>query len=216
MNKKKIKKYYDKFSDVPSCPSEIFTHLLEKIKFNDKDFKKLTGEIDKVLGITQNEVSFTFYFTPEATPRPRTSKNGHSFYVKTTMDYYKVFKEFKEKYSNIKGVITTPCKFMVLSYFPIPENLNKVEKVLAELNLLRNVSHPDWDNLGKTYSDMVRDHLILDDRLIYDGRSIKQYSAKPRIEIYISYDTDYDSKYNKKKIEGWKNYQELVEGKEDL
>jgi hypothetical protein len=87
--------------------------------------------------------------------------------------------------------------------------MNRIDKILSELKLIRPMVKPDWDNAGKTYSDMIQKHLLLEDCLIIDGRTRKFYSIKPRIEINIKYMKKYDCKYNKKKIESWKFYEEL-------
>ena len=78
--------------------------------------------------------------------------------------------------------------------------MSKVEMVLAEMGLIRPISKPDWDNIGKAYCDMIQGFLIYDDSLIIKGMSEKFYSIKPRIEITISYMEDFDSKFNKRKM----------------
>jgi Holliday junction resolvase RusA-like endonuclease len=75
-----------------------------------------------------------------------------------------------------------------------------VDQVLAEMGLIRPLKKPDFDNLAKTYSDMVQGVLLYDDALIIEGISRKWYSCKPRIEIKFKYMTSYDSDYNKKRI----------------
>ena len=77
---------------------------------------------------------------------------------------------------------------------------SKIETILAELGYIRPISKPDWDNLGKTYSDMLTDVLILDDAHVVDGRCSKYYSLHPRIEMDIKYQLKPDSKYNERKI----------------
>ena len=62
------------------------------------------------------------------------------------------------------------------------------------------MSKPDWDNLAKTYSDMIQDVILDDDAYIVEGTSMKYYSWKPRIEITIQYMDDYDSDFNRNKI----------------
>ena len=47
---------------------------------------------------------------------------------------------------------------------------------------------------------MIQGIILYDDSLVVDGLSQKRYSTKPRIEIEISYMTDYDSQFNKNKI----------------
>ena len=78
--------------------------------------------------------------------------------------------------------------------------MNNVEKICAELGIIRPTSKPDWDNVAKAYCDMIQGILIYDDSLIVEGNSRKFYSLKPRIEIKIEYMEDYDSKFNKRKI----------------
>ena len=61
----------------------------------------------------------------------------------------------KENLSEFE-LITTACKFYCDCYFPIPKSMTKNEKLRAELKLVNHLSKPDWDNLGKTYSDMIQ------------------------------------------------------------
>ena len=78
--------------------------------------------------------------------------------------------------------------------------MNQIEKVLAEIGLIRPISKPDWDNVGKAYCDMLQGLILYDDSLIVEGVSKKYYSMKPRIEITISYMKEHDSGYNRKKM----------------
>ena len=77
--------------------------------------------------------------------------------------------------------------------------MNNLEKVLAELGFIYPL-RPDFDNLIKTYTDMLKGTLLWDDSIIFEGTSKKYYSVKPRIEIRIEYMEDFDSDFNKKKI----------------
>ena len=82
----------------------------------------------------------------------------------------------------------------------MPSNLPKVDKLLGELGYIQNISMPDFDNLAKTYTDMIKGLLMYDDRLIIDGRVRKYYSLKPRVEVNIKYMKSFDCNYNLKKI----------------
>ena len=84
--------------------------------------------------------------------------------------------------------------------------MNTLDTVLAELGLIKPVTTPDWDNFGKTYSDMVQKYLLLNDSLITDGSVKKRYSLKPRVEITITYLLNYDCLYNKRVIENSKAF----------
>jgi Holliday junction resolvase RusA-like endonuclease len=152
------------------------------------------------------DIDFIFYFIPEPTPRPRYSSTIGSFYVKGATIDREFFKKYLKENETEYELITTPCNFFCDFYLPIPSTMNRIEKVLSELRLIRPVSTPDWDNVGKKYSDMVQKELILNDSLIVTGQIRKFYSFKPRVEINISYMMDYDSKFNKKKIESWNYY----------
>ena len=208
MGNKKITEYQNKYGDIPKNFNERFMLLLNSLNITKKDFNKLKKSIYDILSIKQNEINLIFYFIPQATPRPRYSKFSKVFYVKNAMNYNEVFGQFVESCEDIRCKIITPCTFECRTYMPIPDQMNKTEKLLAELSLIPNISKPDWDNLGKTYSDMVQKHLILDDSLIYKGTTEKAYSSKPRIEITIKYLNEFDSKYNERKVKGWSTYRD--------
>lgn len=96
--------------------------------------------------------------------------------------------------------ISTPCEFIVNNYFPIPKSFSKVDTILAELGIIEMIARPDWDNLGKTYSDMIQKWILCDDSLIIHGESNKFYSLKPRVEIIIKYKAYHNSKHNEKMV----------------
>jgi Holliday junction resolvase RusA-like endonuclease len=207
MNKKDLREYQEKYGNVPNNFFERFNHLVETIKLSAKDIQKIQDTARKLLKAKWEELNFVIYFTPKSTPRPRSGRNG--FYVKGAADNSRAFKEFIEQSEHDFGIITTATKFIVDIYLPIPAQMNRIDKILSELKLIRPMVKPDWDNAGKTYSDMIQKHLLLEDCLIIDGRTRKFYSIKPRIEINIKYMKKYDCKYNKKKIESWKFYEDL-------
>lgn len=190
--------YLKEYGDIPKNEIDRFGKLLNETNLNKKSRETIFSNIRKVLDINWSSVDFTIYLLPKATPRPRHNMMRNTFYVVGAKDNKDIFKKFISK-SNV-NMITTPCKFTCISYLPIPKSMNNVEKILAEMGLIRPISKPDWDNIGKTYSDMIQDTLLYDDSLIIEGVSKKFYSTKPRIEIHIEYMNEYDSLYNEKKI----------------
>lgn len=191
-----IEKNYQKlYGNISNDPEERI-HSLEA-RFREKNHQILVKEIQRINNIKWHKETFVIYLLPKATPRPRLGKYG-TFYVKGSKENKKVF----EKYLlNLDiPMIYTPTIFCCKSFFPIPKSMNMIEKVLAEMGLIRPISKPDWDNVGKAYSDMLQGFLIYDDALIIEGSSKKYYSLKPRIEITISYMEDFDSKFNKNKM----------------
>lgn len=201
---KKLTEYFSKYGDIPNEYFERFLYSISKLNIKPKDIDKIKNSIKRILGIKYEEISFVFYFYPQATPRPRYSRFTKSFYVKNALDYNSIFKEFMESSNDINFKITTPCELYCKTYSPIPSNMNKVDTMLAELGFIKHVSKPDADNLLKSYSDMVQKNIVIDDALFYKMNIEKLYSFKPRIEITIRFMTEYDSKYTKNKIEKYK------------
>lgn len=188
---------YNKYEDVPVDETERIELLMSRIK--DKAVKdKINERASLIRAIGKNSLHFVFYIIPKATPRPRFDPKRKIVYVKGAAVNKKFFKEVMKNY-DIKQIVT-PIKFTCDCYLPTPSSMTKSEQILAEMGLIRPISKPDWDNLGKSYSDMIQGVLIQDDSLIIEGVSRKFYSAKPRVEITIEYLKDFDSKFNENKI----------------
>lgn len=200
-------KYDKKYGEVPKDYIKRFVKLLRDKNVKEKDIVQIKNRMKTILGMETEQISFIIYMTPQATPRPRLGRSGR-FYVKGAMDNSKIFRDFMKSQFPEVANITTPCKFNVDLYMPMPSGLNRIDQILAELKIIKVISRPDWDNLGKTYSDMIQKHLLQEDSLIYDARVRKFYSAKPRIEITIDYDTMYDCLHSKRTIESWTTYDE--------
>ncbi len=190
------KDYEEKYGDITEDYEERINQLLTPIK-TDSRRKLLQEEIFRIRNVEWITKKFIIYLLPKATPRPRLGQRG-VFYVKGAKDNKKLFKKFINDIDI--DIITTPTKFTCKSYFPIPSSMNQIEKVLAEIGLIRPISKPDWDNVGKAYCDMLQGLILYDDSLIVEGVSKKYYSMKPRIEITISYMKEHDSGYNRKKM----------------
>jgi Holliday junction resolvase RusA-like endonuclease len=208
-NKKELKLYQDEYGEVSNDHLERIYNFLDGI--NERQLVGIRNDIENNLNTKWKTISFIFYFIPKATPRARLSGFGKHFYVADAMNNRKLMEKFvKQELSEFK-VITTACKFYCDCYFPIPKTMNKSEKLRAELKLVNNLTKPDWDNLGKTYSDMIQNTIIMDDSLIIEGSVRKFYSSKPRIEITIEYADRYDSKYNMKNITRRKQYLDNID-----
>lgn len=204
MNKKDMDKYTKEYGDIPSDFSERFNLLLNTLKLDNKTLTLLKEKTKKLLKHKWEKQKYVIYMFPKATPRSRFSGRTKKFYVKDARTNNDSFKDFCKE-NSINELITTPCHLVIDNYMPMPK-MNKVDTILAELKLIRPIPKPDWDNLGKTYSDMIQNNVLLDDCLIIDGRSRKFYSLKPRIEVSLKYMTKYDCIYNKRKVESWGTY----------
>ena len=207
--KKELQKYKEDYGEVSNDFMERIYNFLDGI--SDKQLEGIRTDIQNNLDTVWYTISFIFYFIPKATPRARLAGFGKHFYVSDAMNNRKLMEKFVKKELEDFDLITTACKFYCDCYFPTPKSMNKSEKLRAEMGLVNNITKPDWDNLGKTYSDMIQNTIIMDDSLIIEGTVRKFYSSKPRIELTIEYADRYDSKYNMKNITKRKQYLDNID-----
>lgn len=150
--------------------------------------------VNLVKMIKWKKVSFIIPDVPEPSHRPRLS--GYRFYVPGAAKKQSFFN--RVVVPTLKGLfITTPCKISSDIYLPTPKSFSTVQKILAEMRILRpwgNVG--DNDNFAKAIYDQMqpnekRGHvgIMANDCLIIDSDEHKYYSATPRYEITISFMT---------------------------
>ena len=220
--KKQIEEYLLSYGKIPDNHDDILEYLRKELKLSEKDFEKIDKMEAYVNAIPWNTLKVILPIIPKGTPRPKLGKSG-IFYVTGAKENKKLCKYYIEDKYNI---IYTQSHFSVTTYMPTPlKSMNRYEVYRAEMKSLVPTSYPDWDNLGKTYSDMIQDILIINDNIITKGLVEKYYSIKPRVEIEIKYQEGFDSRFNKRRIQSSKSYKEAVEaghiievykGKDDL
>lgn len=194
---RKLEKEYVPYFEIPEDFTDRIEYMLKESNLH-RQKTKVYDKLKSIFNIKWETLKYTIYLVPKATPRPRAGMHG-VFYVAGASENKSFFRRNFIKHEDIT-LITTPCKFRCKCFLPIPKSMNKVEKIIAEMGFIYPISKPDWDNLGKTYCDMIQDILLYDDSLIIEGTTIKRYSIKPRIEVEISYMEDFDSDFNRKKI----------------
>jgi hypothetical protein len=59
-----------------------------------------------------------------------------------------------EELDELQALITTPCIITYRTFHKTPDAMPMEDKFLAEIGLELPMVKPDWDNLGKKYSDM--------------------------------------------------------------
>ena len=206
---KQIEEYDEKYGAIPMDPAEILTYLEQELRLTDKGFKKIQEADDYVASIPWNNLKIILPIIPKPSPRPRISGVTGRFYVTGAAENKKLLKYYIE---DIYQIIYTQTYFSLTTYIPTPiSSMNRHEIYRAEKKTISAMSNPDWDNLGKTYSDMIQQILILNDNIITKGSTEKYYSVKPRVEIDIKYQLGYDSKFNKRRMESTKAYKDAVE-----
>ena len=213
--KQKAKIYEEKYSHIERTDHVRLNNMINQYNYNtDPKKSKLEYTINNMKSqLTFEEVMFILYEEPEGSPRPRfrliNRKNlgnmalannafvhvyspvasGDSKYMKKLTD---------NEIVELNQLINTPCIFQVDAYFKIPTCFNQKEKILAEQKLIRPISKPDWDNIGKKYSDMMNGNIWIDDSYVVSGIVNKWYSSLPRVEIKIKYLNKLYNKYQYK------------------
>lgn len=106
----------------------------------------------------------------------------------------------------LEQMICTPCMVHYKTYIKTPSSFSVTDKFLAEIGLSRPIVKPDWDNMGKKYSDMSNANIWLDDSFVISGTVDKFYSILPRIEINIKYLNMVYNKYQYNSVSNRKDF----------
>lgn len=201
--KQKQCEYKDKYNSIPRDYDTRLVWLMDKLKLDNIDRTTITATINTM----KEELYYTrfvivLYEIPEGSPRPRyrvlrTNVSRAALINPKNIIVYSPVGAIDNRYMKrlmtesdfawMDTFISTPCIVNYKAYLPIPSNFDKIETYLAELGVYPAISKPDWDNIGKKYSDMTNENLWLDDRLVIKGTVEKYYSVLPRIEITIDY-----------------------------
>ena len=195
------KRYKELYENLPDDYDAQIEFIKSNHNIKEEDVNKL---IEFVSGIEWKTLKFSFNVIPQPACRPRFA-NGVVYVEGARENWVYVSKIIQDV-----SIIHTACKLHIESYYPIPKNMSPAEKILAQMKYIRPVGGGDWDNLGKTYSDAIQRTLIINDNIIISGTSEKYYCLKPRVDVTIEYQVDYDSKYNRKRIESSVMYKKLI------
>lgn len=213
---KQIMEYKEKYSQIPKDFMERLQWLYREYPYKQKHLQNILSKIDQLESTEWETVQYVFYMDPKGTPRPRLNPNSFTFYVSGAADNKRMFEEFAEMHSNMEFVISTPTIIRCRSYTKTPSTMTMEEKMAAELQLIHNVTKPDWDNIAKTYCDMIQDALVIDDSIVVRGEVEKFYSCLPRVEVDVTYMLKYDCKFNKRTMEKRKTFYENPRTKDGI
>ena len=224
-----VDEYAKKFGHIPDTKAERLAYIKQQYKIDDK---KIRTAMDEIASIKDNYLNFTIPLIPTPSPRPRYSFKTKHFYVSGAGDMHKYmdqfmednellveyispdpeeFSEFVRSVAGHIGIICTRTTLNLTTYQPVPtSSQSPIEIYLAEMGVIRPIQNPDWDNLGKTYCDMIQGRLLLNDNIVARGVVEKYWSIKPRIEIELTYQNQFDCKFNYNKIINSTAYKKYV------
>lgn len=206
MHKTRIKKqeeYKNKYGHIPIEYNERLKYLYDLLKFTEKDEEKVIFKRNQMINeLKFYDIDLVLYQLPEGTPRPRfrivnrknfvdcaqsNSQFVHVYNLYAHEDSVYMNRLVNDNLTNLNTLIYTPISVEYNTFLQTPKYFNRHDIFLSEIGLIKPITKPDWDNLGKKYSDMSNHSIWLDDQLVMTGKVDLFYSILPRIEIKIKY-----------------------------
>lgn len=176
----------------------------------EKAAKKALSKLEQINKEREfNTIRIIMYEYPMKTDRPRTF-SGHTFSPNAAANHGYFEKAVRKVIKKIK-LITTPAAITINAYMEMPKQVKPDEVILFEKGVLNPITTPDYDNIGKCYTDIQKNVMISDDDIFYKGIVQKFYSVVPRVEIIITFLKKHESEYNFKKLKSRKSIKELIE-----
>lgn len=222
--KEKLEEYDRKYSHIPKDNDYRLSWLIDQFKLSSNKMQEI---IDKKRNMETSLQYYDFkivlYEDPEGAKRPRfrlvnrknfaniamsASNFVHVYSPNAADDHKYMHRLLGEELISLNGLISTPAQVCLNVFFRTPSYFNQTDTILAEIGLHRHIQKPDWDNIGKKYTDMFNENIWLDDNLVIDGEVHKYYSILPRVEIYIRYLNYLSSVYQYNQIVNRKSYNE--------
>lgn len=201
--KQKADEYNQKYGHIPLEYRERLSWMCDYYNLPSKKMDEiLTKRDNMMMNLYYTEIDIILYELPEGTPRPRfrlvTKKNVineamnnpnfvHVYSINAKEDSLYMKRLVGQELISIESLLCTPFILEYNTYFQTPSSYNVTDIFMSEIGIIRPVSKPDWDNIGKKYSDMSNCNIWLDDSFVIKGTVEKFYSILPRIEIKLKY-----------------------------
>lgn len=201
--KQKEQEYQDKYGNIPIDKFERLNYMYDFYNINDKKSLEIINKKAQLeQSLCYSDLQIVLFEVPEGTPRARhrlinrknfaneAINNGqfiHVYSPNAKEDNMYMKRLLGEELVQLNNMIYTPCIIEYDTYTQTPAVFNTTDTFLSEIGLIRPLCKPDWDNIGKKYSDMSNSNLWLDDTLVISGTVNKYYSILPRVEIKIRY-----------------------------
>ncbi|MCK9198058.1 MAG: RusA family crossover junction endodeoxyribonuclease [Bacilli bacterium] len=224
-NRKQKQLEYDiKYQGIPINYLERLSWMCDKYNLSEKKMDEIINKRDDmIMSLCYKEITIILFEEPEGSPRPRfrlvnrqnlineaiTNSNFVHVYMPNAHEDNVFMQRMSEsELYQLDGLLCTPCIVEYSTFFKTPSSFSITDTFLAECGLFTQLNKPDWDNIGKKYSDMSNQNIWLDDAFVVDGIVHKRYSMLPRIEIKINFLNMVYNKYQYNAIVKRKDYNE--------
>jgi len=201
--KEKQLEYDTNYIDIPKDFNERLLYMYDKYNITDKKSENIINKRNSMVQeLNYSDLYIILYENVEGSPRPRfrlvnrynlvneAMTNGqfvHVYSITGKEDNLFMKRLIDSDLVSINNLIYTPCIVEYNTFQKTPTAFSAEDKFLAEIGLERPISKPDWDNIGKKYSDMFNHNVWLDDTLVISGIVNKYYSILPRVEIKLRF-----------------------------
>lgn len=126
---------------------------------------------------------------PLAKQRPRFTRAGHAYTPDNTVMYENLIRTtFSQKYPD-HVPLTCPVKMQIDAYYPVASSWSQKKTIAALMGAIRPAK-PDWDNIGKIFSDALNQIAYVDDAQIYDCTVRKMYGTVPRVVVTLEWEDE--------------------------
>lgn len=201
--KQKEEIYREKYGDIPIDYEERLAWMYDTFHITENKANQILDARNQMFYFMYYRLFRIILFEePEGTPRPRfrlinrqnfantAINNGsfvHVYSINAHEDNVFMKRLMNEEIYELQDLIYQPCDVQYNVFFKTPSYYNTEQKILAEIGLDRPINKPDWDNIGKKYSDMYNGNVWVDDSCVVSGTVNKFYSILPRIEINLNF-----------------------------
>ena len=201
--KQKEEIYREKYGNIPIDYEERLAWMYDTFHITENKANQILDARNQMFYFMYYKLFRIILFEePEGTPRPRfrlinrqnfantAINNGsfvHVYSINAHEDNVFMKRLMNEEIYELQDLIYQPCDVQYNVFFKTPSYYNTEQKILAEIGLDRPINKPDWDNIGKKYSDMYNGNVWVDDSCVVSGTVNKFYSILPRIEINLNF-----------------------------
>lgn len=201
--KQKEEIYREKYGNIPIDYEERLAWMYDMFHITENKANQILDARNQMFYFMYYKLFRIILFEePEGTPRPRfrlinrqnfantAINNGsfvHVYSINAHEDNVFMKRLMDEEIYELQDLIYQPCDVQYNVFFKTPSYYNTEQKILAEIGLDRPINKPDWDNIGKKYSDMYNGNVWVDDSCVVSGTVNKFYSILPRIEINLNF-----------------------------